>query len=207
MAFVTPGRRIQPLPELAIQRRDGRLVHQPFRGDLIGSMSFSPSVIPTTAQPTTRVEKTQMSIVSNETLRIAAPGPGLPGSYVPPSVLRDTTGRTSGVRAGIPSPSAIPTTSAGAGLFDRMAAKLPGAGSSGSGAIPYEGGMDPVGVRLTPEQYAEATGTGARSVPLPPPVARQLTPLGVWWGENSAKIVGGLVGFAAGFALLRWRAK
>lgn len=312
MAFTTPGRRVQPLPELALMRRDGRIVHQPVRGlgTLYSPAPIAPSALPTTATPGAQVQQTRLAISNNETLRFATPGTLLPvagnpgaltgivlalkahleylasgwwagadrnwaqtsaaalGALVPneaghydpgqvraavmgipsavrgrldatisgggsetarrlvgyttarlisdidagryrattiptPSAIRDTTGRTSGPRAGLPLPNATPnttTSSTGSSLFDRMSARMPGA--SAAAPIPYEGGMDPTGVRLTPEQYAEATG-----VPLPPAVARQLTPLGTWWAENSARVLGSAVGFALGFAILRWRAR
>lgn len=212
MAFLTPGRRVNAVPHIAMRAPSGRIIHQPvhLRGDLYSPAPLAPVGPSTAASPALSVAKTQMSIVNNETLRIAPPGPGLPGAYVAPSVLRDTVGRVTGGRLGVPAQSLAPDTSSAAqDLFGRMGTGIPSSPSAAGAGAP---GMMPT---LTPEQYQDLTGgaggpgTVPGFVPLPGRDESRcpgLSPLECLWALHQKEILVGALGFVAGIALLRWRA-
>lgn len=214
MAFLTPGRRVNAVPHITLRAPSGRLIHQPvrLRGDFT-TTGLAPLATPASITPartaTAPVSVVQRQIIANETLRIAAPGPGLPGSYVAPSVLRDTVGRIVGARPGV---TDTPNTAAASDLFGRMAAKIPGAGA----IVPDASGMTPTGVDVTPEQFDQLTGGGMGTVPgyvpgaVPLPGEDRsrcpgLSPLECLWALHQKDILLGALGFVAGFALLRWR--
>jgi hypothetical protein len=74
--------------------------------------------------PTMDVARTQMKIAESETLRLAPIGPGLPGTYVSPDVLRSTTGRTLGARPGASSSTPSPDVGVDGGVVRGLAAAL-----------------------------------------------------------------------------------
>lgn len=213
MAFLTPGRRVNAVPHIAMRAPSGRIIHQPvhLRGDLYSPAPLAPVGPSTAASPALSVTKTQMSIVNNETLpQIAPPGPGLPDAYVAPSVPRDTVGRVTGGRLGVPAQSLAPDTSSAAqDLFGRMGTGIP---SSPSAAGVGARGMRPM---VTLEQYQELTGGagGPGTVPGYVLLPRRdesrcpgLSPLECLWALHQKEILVGALGFVAGIALLRWRA-
>lgn len=105
MSFHTRQHLAYVPPTAVFRTRNGRLVHQPVlaggvRG--LGDISLVPTGIQNTAPglprvPTMKVENTRMRIAQEETLRLAPAGPGLPGSFMSSSALRNAgSGRSAG---------------------------------------------------------------------------------------------------------------
>lgn len=95
MAFYTPAPSYRPRQEVLLQSRSGKLVHQPMpmiglRGlsTLPGSMpiQYSPSSV-VQHSPAAMVTQVRAGISRAETLRMAAPGPGLPVTSGDPSLM------------------------------------------------------------------------------------------------------------------------
>ncbi len=191
-------------PTVIFRSRNGKLVHQPVvAGQVRGLGDISLRPIQNTAPglpmiPTMDVARTQMKIAENETLRFAPIGPGLPGTYVSPDVLRSTTGRTLGARPGVPN-STPSSADVNAGLLRSRDFVL----RSGGGVSPSEqstgGAMSPMPMpTLTPEEMERLRASAG----LPTGTASDF-----FRGLSFGQIAGGITGFAVGLGLLLLRRK
>jgi hypothetical protein len=229
MSFFTPGRRTDVTPQFVIRTRSGRLVHQPvsLRGDFLATVGglYNPAGSPP-AFPTRQATITKTAIRNEETLRTAAMGPGLPGSYLSPNQLRDVTGRIVGAREAVRATSLAPDASSVADSFMNRGNAALGLDSS---AQPTGRSVTPM---LTPEEYAairEGAPDGrigprpgdagpaslwndggyrmapaASSGSMCPPDMSEMQCL---WALHHKKLIAGAVGLAAGFGLLLLRGR
>lgn len=204
-------------PTVIFRSRNGKLVHQPVvAGQVRGLGDISLRPIQNTAPglpmiPTMDVARTQMKIAESETLRLAPIGPGLPGTYVSPDVLRSTTGRTLGPRSGVPS-STPSSADVNAGLLRSRDFVLRSSGGVSPSEQPTGGGMmSPMPMpTLTPEEMERLRASAGRATPIPGgDISRcpGLTQIECLWALYGAKVLSAGAGFAVGLGLLLLRRK